>query len=85
MLTILDIRKNTTFSIYMNDHVVSVRIFDSMFKFLHRQYFSRVIFESMYLFEHKTVIMSDNLDLLEFQEMSEELRLSLKHREKIIN
>ncbi len=85
MLTILDIRKNTTFSIYMNDHVVSVRIFDLMFEFLHWQYFSWVIFESMYLFKHKTVIMSDNLDLLEFQETSEELRFSLKHREKIIN
>ncbi len=85
MLTILDIRKDTAFSIYMNDHVVSVRIFDSMFEFLHKQYFSRIIFESMYLFEHKTVIMSDNLDLLEFQGTSEELRFSLKHREKIIN
>jgi len=85
MLTILNIRKNTIFSIYMNNHVVSVRIFDSMFEFLHKQYFSRIIFESMYLFEHKTVIMSDNLDFLEFQDTSEELRFSLKHREKIIN
>jgi hypothetical protein len=40
MFTILEIRKDTTFSIYMNDHVVSVRIFDSMFEFLHKQYFS---------------------------------------------
>ena len=85
MLTILNIRKNMIFSIYMNDHIVSVRIFDSMFEFLHKQYFFRVIFELMYLFKHKTVIMSDNLDLLEFQETSEELRFSLKHREKIIN
>lgn len=85
MITILSIKKKTTFSIYMNDHVVSVRIFDSMFEFLHKQYFSRVIFESVYLSEHKTMIMSDNLELLEFQRTSEELRFSLKHREKIIN
>jgi hypothetical protein len=85
MITILSIKKETTFSIYMNDHVVSVRIFDSMFEFLHKQYFSRVIFEPVYLSEHKTVIMSENLELLEFQKTSEELRLSLKHREKIIN
>jgi hypothetical protein len=31
------------------------------------------------------MIMSDNLKLLEFQRTSEELRLSLKHRKKIIN
>jgi len=85
MITILSIKKKTAFSIYMNDHVVSVRIFDSMFEFLHKQYFSRVIFESVYLSEHKTVIMSENLELLEFQRTSEELRFSLKHREKIIN
>ena len=85
MLTILNIRKNTIFLIYMNDHVISVRIFDSMFEFLHKQYFSRIIFESMYLFKHKTVIMSNNLNLLEFQDMLEELKLSLKHRKKIIN
>jgi len=85
MLIILNIRKNTTFLIYMNDHIVSVRIFDSMFEFLHQQYFSQIIFKLMYLFEHKTVIISDNLNLLEFQETSEELRLSLKYREKIIN
>ncbi len=66
MFTLLKIRKNTTFSIYMNDHVALIRIFDSMFEFLHKQYFSRIIFESMYLFEHKTVIMSNNLDLLKF-------------------
>jgi len=85
MLTILNIRKNTIFLIYMNDHVISVRIFDSIFEFLHKQYFSRIIFESMYLFKHKTVIMSNNLNLLEFQDMLEELKLSLKHRKKIIN
>jgi hypothetical protein len=52
MLMILDIKKNMTFLIYMNDHAVSVRIFDTMFEFLHRQYFSQVIFKSMYLFKH---------------------------------
>lgn len=66
MLTILNIRKNTIFSIYMNDHVVSVRIFDLMFKFLHKQYFSWIIFKLMYLFKHKTVIINNNLYLLEF-------------------
>lgn len=85
MLTIIDIKKETTFAIYMNNHAASVRIFDTMFEFLHRQYFSRVIFEPIYLFEHKTVIMSNNLELLEFQDTSEELRPSLKHREKIID
>lgn len=69
----------------MNDHAVSVRTFDSMFEFLHEQYFPRMIFGPVYLFGHKTVIMRDNLDLLIFQGTPEGLRPSLKHREKIIN
>ncbi len=56
-----------------------------MFKFLHEQYFPRVIFGPVYLSGHKTVIMGDNLELLGFQGTPEGLRPSLKHREKIIN
>jgi len=85
MPTILGTRKDTAFSVYMDDHAASARTFDSMFEFLHRQYFPRVIFGPVYLSGHKTVIMGDNLDLLGFQGTPEGLRPSLKHREKIIN
>ncbi len=84
-LILMSTRQSTAFFVYMNDHAVFAKTFDDMYEFLHKKYFPRVIFELVYLSSHKTVVMSDNLKLLSFQSFSKELRLSLKHREKIAN
>lgn len=85
MSIILKKKRNIAFSIYMNDHAAFIKIFETMLNFLHKQYFSRIAFEVVYLTEHKTVVLKDSLKLLEFQDTAKELRSSLKHREKIIN
>ena len=54
------------FIVFMNDHDVSTKNYKSMFRFLHENYFSKCVFESMYLFEHKTQIFSNNLKMFNF-------------------
>ena len=64
----------------MNDHSATVKDFDSMFTFLHKKYFFRVAFDLIYLSESKTYIFAKNLELLDFHNNTQDLRLSLKHR-----
>ena len=56
-----------------------------MFIFLYKQYFSRVVFDFIYLSESKIYIFINNLKLLGFQGDILELRLLFKHREKVKN
>lgn len=67
----------------MDDHTAAATDFDSMFTFLHRKYFPRVVFGPVYLAGHKTHIFSTDLDLLGFHGSAGSLRPSMKHRDKI--
>ena len=69
----------------MDDHSGSARDFESMFNFLHKQYFPRMAFGPIYLSGPKTHVFVEYLDLLGFQENADGLRPSIKHREKVQN
>ena len=70
---------------FMNDHSVTSIDFFTLFDFLHQKYFSRVAFESVYLNSSKTIAFIDSLKMINFIEEFDELRLFVKHRDKIIN
>ena len=56
-----------------------------MFDFLLNDYFLRIAFELIYLFESKINLFINNLKLLKFEDDSRNIRFSLKHRIKILN
>ena len=73
------------FSIFMNDHEMINNNFEFFFEFLHICYFSKYVFESIYLINAKTHVFSNNLKILNFQKNVSKLRLSIKHFDKIKN
>lgn len=77
--------EQTAFSLFMNDHCESVTSFNIMYIFLHEKYFSRVVFESIYLFNSKTHVFFDSLKMMRFIEEADDLRSFIKHREKILH
>ena len=83
MSTIIDDHDDTVFVVFMNDHDVSATNFDNLFDFLHRKYFLKCVFESVYLSNHKTHLFFDEIELLRFEKNAERLRSTRKHREKI--
>ena len=83
MPTLIGRFDNHAFQIFMDDHSAAATDFESMFAFLHEQYFPRVAFGPVYLSGPKTKIFAEDLELLGFQGNAEGLRPSLKHREKI--
>lgn len=84
MSFLLDRHAKHAFQIFMNDHVDVVFDFESMYIFLAKQYFSRIAFESIYLLGQKTYVFVSNLELLEFEDNSNNVRSSLKHFEKVL-
>ena len=71
------------FSLSMDDHMGAAISFEAMFDFLHHHYFPRPIFGPVYLATHKTFIFTDQLDFGGFTGDKNELRPSMKHRERI--
>ena len=60
--------KDYIFIIFINDYKDFIKIFDTLFKFLYKKYFSRYIFEFVYLIEFKISLFANNLKMLEFEE-----------------
>ena len=73
------------FAVFMNDYNVSTKNYESMFHFLHENYFFKCVFKSMYLFEHKTQMFLNNLKMFNFQDSALKLRSSMKYKNKIFN
>lgn len=85
MPTIIGTRKKTTFSLYMDDHLSSAKIFKDMYEFLHETYFPRVAFGPVYLTGKKTFAFDDRLDILSFEGTAEGLRPAIKYQDKVKN
>lgn len=85
MPTIIGTGDKTSFDLYMDDHLSSVRTFADMFKFLHKIYFPCVAFGSVYLTEKNTFVFDDKFYILGFEKISKGLRPSSKHRDKVKN
>ena len=85
MLTIIENHRNVTMTSFINDHAVSVTDFEALYKFLEESYFSRVVFELIYLNLSKTAIFTDNLNLLSFTGSFRTIKPSIKHQNKIMN
>lgn len=74
---------NHAFSVFMDDHGASAEDFDSLFTFLHTQYFPRCVFGPVYLSGPKTHLFEDSIELLGFRGGADGLRPSEKHMSKI--
>ena len=61
-----------------------VEDFNDIFHFLYTKYFSKIIFNSIYLSNHKTYIFTNILEMIKFIEKTEGLKSIIKHRLKII-
>lgn len=79
MPTIIGTRKNSSFGLYMDDHLGSAKTFGNMFQFLHETYCFYDVFGPVYLTEKKTFAFDDNLDILGFVETSKGLKPITKH------
>lgn len=79
MPTIIGTGDKTLFGLYMNDYLSLTRTFGDMFKFLHKIYFSYVVFGPVYLIRKKIFAFDDKLDILGFERTGEGLRPSSKH------
>ena len=82
---LIDDHNDHAFAVFMNDHGASAKDYESMFRFLHENYFPRCVFEPVYLSGHKTQMFSDSLKVLGFQGSASGLRPSMKHKNKILN
>ena len=71
------------FVVFMNDHDVSVTNFETLFSFFYVEYFFRIVFESVYLSNHKTYLFTNILKMFNFQSNVIDLRSFVKHRNKI--
>ena len=84
-VTFIDDHDDHAFAVFINDYNVSTKNYESMFCFLHENYFFKYVFESMYLSEYKTQMFSNNLKMLDFQDSASKLKSSMKHKNKIFN
>ena len=85
MINLIKNYNEYVFSMFMNDHEIINNNFEFFFEFLHICYFSKCVFESIYLINAKTHVFSNNLKILNFQKNVSKLRLSIKHFDKIKN
>ena len=69
----------------MNNYIVSIINFKTIYEFLLNQYFFKIAFESIYLSKSKTHLFANNLKLLKFENNIKRIRFSIKYREKIRN
>ena len=77
--TIIGTGKNTSFGLYMDDHLSSTKTFEDMFQFLHKTYFPQVAFGPVYLTGKRTLGFDVKLDILGFEKTNKGLRLSTKN------
>ena len=82
--TIIGIKEDFAFSIYMDDYVRATKSFDAIFKFLHTRYFPRFAFGPVYLAEKKTRIFNNHLQILSYEGGNRALRPSTKHRQQVL-
>ena len=83
MPTLIGVRQENLFGVYIDDHIRVAKTFDVMYTFLSDSYFSRVVFGPVYLLGKKTKAFMDTLKLLGFERSRREFRLSIKHGNKI--
>ena len=67
----------------MDDHIRAAIFFEAMFNFLHKYYFPRTCFGPVYLAPYKTFVFTDQIDFVGFTKDKNELRPSMKHRDRI--
>jgi hypothetical protein len=82
--TIIENHEKAVMTLFVNDHSDVEISFEILFNFLHERYFSKTVFELIYLNSKKTVIFIEKLNMIDFTEESNELRSSVKHRIKIL-
>ena len=85
MISLIKNHDECVFSMFMNDHETVSNSFETFFEFLYICYFSKCVFESIYLIDAKTHVFSNNLKILNFQKNVSKLRSSIKHFDKIKN
>ena len=59
--------KDYIFIIFINNYKSFIKIFDALFKFLYKKYFSRYTFEFIYLIKFKILLFANNLKILKFK------------------
>ena len=79
MLTLIEDHKDYAFIVFMNDHESSIIIYDALFQFFYKRYFSRCAFESVYLIKFKILMFINILKMLKFEKSVEDLRSFIKH------
>lgn len=83
MPTLIGVRQEDSFGVYMDDHIGAAKTFDAMYAFLRDSYFPRVAFGPVYLSGKKTKAFMDTLELLGFEGSHGGLRPSAKHLNNI--
>jgi hypothetical protein len=82
--TIIKNHEKAIMTSFVNDYSDVEISFEILFNFLHERYFSKAIFEFIYLNSKKTIIFIEKLNIIDFTEKSNELKSSIKHRIKIL-
>ena len=82
---LIEDHEDHVFNIFINDYNSSAIIYNAFFNFLHENYFSKCVFKSIYLSKLKISIFAINLEMLKFQNNTEDLKSFIKYREKIRN
>jgi hypothetical protein len=80
---IIENHEDVIMTSFVNDHFETEISFKELFDFLHKHYFSRTMFKSIYLSSKKTIIFIEDLDMINFIEKLNELRSFIKHKTKI--
>ena len=84
MSSIIENYDNITFTLFMNDYMRFIKIFNDMFNFFYYKYFLRITFESMYLLKYKIHMFINFLEIIRFTKNIKKLKSSIKHRERVI-
>lgn len=85
MPTIIGTRKKTTFSLYLDNHLSSVKTFQDMHKFLCEIFFPRIAFNFVYLIKKKTLAFDDRFNILSFEKIVKGLKPALKYQDMFKN
>lgn len=74
---------DTSFGVFMDDHVGAATDFDALCDFLHTRYFPRVAFGPVYLSQSKLRLFCDSIEVLGFTASNGQVRPGHKHRSRI--
>jgi hypothetical protein len=81
---IINDHEKTIMTSFVNDHSKAKVTFEALFDFLHQHYFSRTIFDLIYLSSKKTIAFTKKLNMIEFTKEFNELKSFVKYKTKIL-